>query len=228
MCAVSKVFWVLVVTLSLVSCSVSPRRRNAKLQISFLLDFVVHFCTCSQTVFCDRQFFSVANYCTPLHRENGSFEVVCLHQQRRQNLHATHCAQGRVQSQLASASSQHGRRLHDTAPVPHGSDRRRKLGRRIWDLGRRSMHRNGSLPAPLSCARAGVRLQPAPAAAPSDKPYHPDSSRLVRRSRSGPLRAGTPSGHHDRGVGIPSVLALIGARDAGLGLRRFRGQNKCA
>ena len=30
MCAVLKVFWVLVVTLSLVSCSVSPRRRNTK------------------------------------------------------------------------------------------------------------------------------------------------------------------------------------------------------
>ena len=48
-------------------------------QISFLLDFVVHFCTCSQTVFCDRQFLPVANYCTLLHRENGSFEVLCLH-----------------------------------------------------------------------------------------------------------------------------------------------------
>ena len=30
MCATFKVFWVLVVTLSLVSCSVSPRRRNTK------------------------------------------------------------------------------------------------------------------------------------------------------------------------------------------------------
>ena len=30
----------------------------------FFLDFVVHLCTCSQTVFCDRQFSSVANYCT--------------------------------------------------------------------------------------------------------------------------------------------------------------------
>ena len=30
MCAVLKVFWVLVVTLSLVSCSVSPRKRNTK------------------------------------------------------------------------------------------------------------------------------------------------------------------------------------------------------
>ena len=72
----------------------------------------------------------------------------------------------------------------------------------------RSMHRYGSLPA--------------------DQPYHPDSGRLVCRSRSGPLRAGTPPSHHDRGVGIPSVLALIGARDAVLGLRRIRGQNTCA
>ena len=31
-----------------------------QVQSSFLLDFVVHLCTCSQTVFCDRQFFSVA------------------------------------------------------------------------------------------------------------------------------------------------------------------------
>ena len=36
-------------------------------------------CTCSQTVCCDRQFFPVAIYCTLLHRENGSFEVLCLH-----------------------------------------------------------------------------------------------------------------------------------------------------
>ena len=50
-----------------------------QVQISFLLDFVVHFCTCSQTVVCDRQFLSVANFCTVLHRENGSFEVLSLH-----------------------------------------------------------------------------------------------------------------------------------------------------
>ena len=50
-----------------------------EVQIFFLLDFVVHFCTCSQTVFCDRHILSVANYCTLLHRENGSFEVLSLH-----------------------------------------------------------------------------------------------------------------------------------------------------
>ena len=49
-----------------------------QVQISFLLDFVVHFCTVSQTVFCDRQFSSVANCCTLLHLENGSFEVLSL------------------------------------------------------------------------------------------------------------------------------------------------------
>ena len=32
------------------------------------------------------------------------------------------------------------------------------------------MHRHWNLPAPLSRARVGVRLQPAPAAAPSDQP----------------------------------------------------------
>ena len=98
MSAVFKVFWVLVVTLSLVSCSISPRRRNTldghvvigvvlgfttqtqyQIQSSFLLDFVVHLITCSQTVSYDRQFLSVANYCTLLHRENGSFEALSLH-----------------------------------------------------------------------------------------------------------------------------------------------------
>ena len=50
-----------------------------QVQSSFLLDVAVHFCTCIQTVFCDRQFSSVANYCTLLHRENGSFVVLSLH-----------------------------------------------------------------------------------------------------------------------------------------------------
>ena len=90
------------------------------------------------------------------------------------------------------------------------------------------MHRHWNLPAPPSRARLGVRLQPAPVAAPPDQPYHPDSRRLVCRSRSGSLRAGTPPSHHDRGDGIPSVLALIGARDAMPGLWRFRGHNKGA
>ena len=48
-------------------------------QSSFLLDVAVHFCTCSQTVSCDRKFSSVANCCTILRRENGSFEVLSSH-----------------------------------------------------------------------------------------------------------------------------------------------------
>ena len=43
------------------SCrSVSPRRRNTKYRVLFLFDIVVQLCTCSQTVFCDLQFSSVA------------------------------------------------------------------------------------------------------------------------------------------------------------------------
>ena len=60
---------------------------------------------------------------------------------------------------------------------------------RIWYLGGRLVHRHRSLPAPLSRARVGVRLQPAP----PDQPYCPDSSRVVCRSRSGPMRVGIPS-----------------------------------
>ena len=128
--------------------------------------------------------------------------------------------QGWVQPDMAWAPSQHGRSTQDTAPVLQGSDRDGRLGGRIWDRGGRPMHRHWNLQAP-SRARIGVRLQPAPAAAPPDQPYHSDSS-LVCRSRSGPLRAGTPPSHHDRGVGISSSLALIGAWDAVLGLQRFR------
>ena len=55
---------------------------------------LVHFCTCSQTVCCDRQFFPVAIYCTLLHRENGSSEVLCLHPPSvtvdRRQLHTIH------------------------------------------------------------------------------------------------------------------------------------------
>ena len=72
-------------------------------------------------------------------------------------------------------------------------------------------------------ARIGVCLWPAPTAAIPDQLHHPDSSRLACRSRSGPLRAGTPPSHHDRGVGISSVLALIGARDGD-----SEDKNKCA
>ena len=56
---------------------VHRHHANITYQIEFSL--LVHFCTCSQTVCCDRQFFPVAIYCTLLHRENISFEVLCLH-----------------------------------------------------------------------------------------------------------------------------------------------------
>ena len=48
-------------------------QKQYQVQSSFLLDFVAHFYTCSQTVFCDRQFLFVATYCTLLHREKVSF-----------------------------------------------------------------------------------------------------------------------------------------------------------
>ena len=141
---------------------------------------------------------------------------------------ATHCPQGRVQSLVGFGTFS---ALLKHAGHRSGSSKQRQSGKargRIWDLGGRPMYRRRSLPAPLSRAQIGVRLQPAPAAAPSDQPYHPDLGRLVCRSRSGPLRAGTPPSHHDGGDGIPSVLALMRAWDATPGLRRFRGQNKGA
>ena len=76
MCALLKLFKVLVVhvVIGVVRC----HHADVIPSVFLFLDFVVHFCTCSQTVFCDRQFLPVANYCTLLHRENGSFEVLCL------------------------------------------------------------------------------------------------------------------------------------------------------
>ena len=50
----------------------------------------------------------------------------------------------------------------------------------------------------------------------ASRSYYPNSSRLVCRSRSGPMRGGTPHSHHDLGGSIPSVLALIGAYDIAL------------
>ena len=54
MCAVWKVLWVLVVTLSLVSCVLSlgfTTQAQYQVQSSSLLDFVVQLCTCSQTLY---------------------------------------------------------------------------------------------------------------------------------------------------------------------------------
>ena len=70
MCAVLKVFWVLVVTLSLVSCSVSPRRRNTKYRfLSFwMLSFT--FVLAVRLYIYDRQFLSCSQILAHfLHRE---------------------------------------------------------------------------------------------------------------------------------------------------------------
>ena len=75
---------VLVVTLPLVSCVLSlgfTTHTQYQVQRVFLLDVVVQF---GRTVFCDRQFFSVANFCTLFHRENGSFEVLSLQNRQSQ------------------------------------------------------------------------------------------------------------------------------------------------
>ena len=79
MCAVFKVFRILMVALSLVSCSVPPRTRNAKYRFLSLWILMFTFCTCSQTVCFDGQFLFVANCYTLLHREKGSFEVLSWH-----------------------------------------------------------------------------------------------------------------------------------------------------
>ena len=55
------------------------QRHHASIIPITEFSLLVHFCTCSQTVCCDRQFFPVVIYCTLLHRKNGSFEVLCLH-----------------------------------------------------------------------------------------------------------------------------------------------------
>ena len=62
MCAVWKVLWGLgghVVSGVVLGFTTQTQYQ---VQISFLLDFVVQLCTCSQTVFCDRQFLSVAKF----------------------------------------------------------------------------------------------------------------------------------------------------------------------
>ena len=79
MCAMWKVLWVLVVTLSLVSCSVSPRRRNTKCRV---LSFWILWSTYALAV---RLHSVIVNFiCSQiiahLHRENGSFEVLSLQQ----------------------------------------------------------------------------------------------------------------------------------------------------
>ena len=64
--------------------------------------------------------------------------------------------------------------------------------------------------------RADFCLQSTPAAAPADQPHYFDSTRVVCHSRSGLMRTGTPSSHHDHCVGNPCVLALNGTYNAAL------------
>ena len=75
------------------------------------------------------------------------------------------------------------------------------------------MHPHRSLPTKLPRLRVGSRLQPTPAAASTDQQNHPDSSRLVCHSGSGPMRAGPPlpcrQNHR-----IRSARELVGCRDA--------------
>ena len=99
--------------------------------------------------------------------------------------------------------------------LSQGGNWTRKLGRRVRDLGGRLMHRHGSLPTTLSRARAGVRLQPAPAAAPQSQPYCLVSSRLALR---GPMRTGSLPSHEGQGDRCSSVLALTGMQVAALSL----------
>ena len=56
------------------------QRHHVSIINYWILTFVLvdQLCTCSQTVCCDRQFFPLVIYCTLLHLENGSFEVLCL------------------------------------------------------------------------------------------------------------------------------------------------------
>ena len=142
-------------------------------------------------------------------------------------LKQTHSAQGLSQSLSLLLAFEHGRhapgpiapdsgrRALDTGPVLQGSDRVGKgveLG--IW---KDRCNRHRSLPATLSRARVGVRQQPAPAA-PRLQISHTilTQGRLVCRSRSGPLRAGTSPNHRDhKGRSWnPGVLALNGAWNA--------------
>ena len=90
MCAVLKAFRVLVVTLSLVSCSFSPRSRNT-LDGHVVIGVVLVFTTLTQcqieistfvlvvrlsSVIVDFIYIQIIAH---LHRENGSFEVLSLH-----------------------------------------------------------------------------------------------------------------------------------------------------
>ena len=66
-----------------------------------------------------------------------------------------------------------------------------------------AMHPRVGLPLSLPRARVGLRLQPVAAATSPNQSYDPDPNRLVRYSRSGPVRGGL----------VPVIQAAeIGAR----------------
>ena len=150
-----------------------------------------------------------------------------LSQRRGQNPRATPSAQGQSAS-LSPTISQHGatlrtdsgRRALETASVLQSCDGVGKLRGRIRDLGGRQVCRHRSLPGTLPRARADLRLQSTPAAAPTDQPHYPDSSRMVCHSRSGSMRTGTPSSHQDHCAGNPGVLAENGTWNASLRFAR--------
>ena len=70
----------------------------------------------------------------------------------------------------------------------------RKLRRRVWNFGRRPLHRHRSFPRTLPPARVSVCLQPSPAAAATNQVRYFDSSRLVRLKDSSLVRNGSPAG----------------------------------
>ena len=64
-----------------------------------------------------------------------------------------------------------GLRRKEAGPILQTGDWSRKLRRRIWDIGGRSLHRHRGLSTTLPPSRTGVRLQPTPAAAATDQLY---------------------------------------------------------
>ena len=104
----------------------------------------------------------------------------------------------------------------DARSIPQSGDSVGKFWRRIWNLGRRSMHRHGSLPTTLPLARASPRMQPTPAVASTDQLHHPVPSRLLCRWGSSSVRAGLPPSHPNCGVGSALKLVKNGALGAAM------------
>ena len=68
------------------------------------------------------------------------------------------------------------------------------------------MHRHSSVPTTLPRARAGSRLQPTPAAAPTDQLHRPVPRRLESHLGSSSVRVGSPPGSSHCGNGCACVL----------------------